>query len=691
MVDKDTFSFIGYSDNHLRLLLEQGIVTIQDDIITFISKEAYLNVFLTSLKCESIYSLKIIDMCNDNYLKALFNMYYYLYNNDIENGKKYINILLNYNTKDSFINNIDIIVNYKNEDLLFENSDIDIINYFNSLIIKYYKNGMFDICCLIFDELVRINPSANNIIYKNVFNSLKFKTSFIIDTDQDLDDVTYEGIHKIERMLLYYLETFDTKNASVNLMKLKYISNNTLPYDIISLLLVILRKYMDNSKLLSNPNFNNHLGDFRVVFINLLKANDIYRANALLNDIYESNKNSIEYSMYKCILDRIIKVLKRNEEYVNRQVNSMITKNNEQDVLSNVGMSKIDIEVLKNSEDMLLDIDSSKNYYQLYRELFNRKEYESAKKCLLMFKKNMKMMSINKDVDYLLKELDVYILNEDNTERNKRNYNSFIDKALELLEAHNYRDAIIFFSEATKYSKVVNPTDLSRIGYCYYALNNYEKAYEYFVRAEKEYVYPDVYIKLAEISLSLGKYTEVLDYISKYNYYYPEENSYVYYLQSIAYIHLGEYEYARDSIGTVEAINCEINNIFYILDYERSIIDKLENDENVEPYTSKSYISFDLTNDELFMKKEVEKLKEQYQDNFTNYIVSLFKDGKDIENKLDYLLSVIKILNIDEEDLMVLNLITFVDNNIDFFDISDDKKSKLMSTLDYYKGNYIYI
>lgn len=685
MIREDLLFELGYSSNFIDNCIYSNSFKRVDGKLLVLNYDVYTTIFMSSLAKDNKLQVELINSIDEEFYQFLLLAYYYLYHDEIEKAKFFLDYLKTYQYESSFLDVVNNILSFVDDDLYFEETGLEYIDYSCKLISKYYKLKQYSMCSLIFDEIIKVANSPYMIMYKNIFDSLDTKTKYVIDTDQVLDEVTLNGIHKFERKLLYDLEFNDYKSISEDLSFLNKIYVDKTFCNIVSMLLMILKKIMENPKMISNHNLSGAYGSFRDIVLAFLKENDIYRSNELINKYYNKEHFVIEVAIYKCIMDKIMTVLKRNERNVRKEIDSSLTLDNEEAVITHHPISRISIENIKNAEETVDDVDVKHNYYKLYLDYYNDGDYINAKKALIRFKRNMKAMFINKDVEYLLSELEVLIENSKDSILDRSKYESMISKAKKESMDGNYLNAINYIKQADNYCSVSNPRNIVWIATLYYENNDLINAYNKFIQAEESFLYPEDYIPFMEVAFKLNRFDVVLDCISKYNYYYPEENTYVYYIQSLVYAKIGNYEEALSSISMIESINVVLFNIAIPLDYERKVLNDLKNGEMVDLYTLNDYYNYGLTDEEINIEEEVVSLEEKYNDSLVSILRNKdLLDNKDINDRIDYLITVLKIFSSQERYGDCEELSEYLNDLLDENHISNDKKNETIKILNRY-------
>jgi len=664
------------TDNLIDRYISNNSITIKNDEVFINSSSLAKNIFLLALKKNIQVDTIINSVTNDikNYLIILNK----LYNKDLFN----INSILN-SIKNEDLDKVDILwVNiYK---FIFMNINVDIdfpyetSSYLGNHILllkKYIQRKEYKLAY----TLLKYNLSnfvKSNIQFEillNVLSALDDNLTYIIDEENDLDDVTINGVRDIERRLLVNLEVNDYDFLS-NISLLKTICPNTITKNIF-LLLIQLDKFTKNKTYVSSHVFLSNFGPIDEVIMSLINTNDYYRIRDLVDEQLNNNPTSIKLKIYKIIIDKIMYFNNKNMECIKLRTSSSITQDNYEDVLRGKHLNSIDISLIK---DEYIGIDLSHNYYELYLTYKENGELEEAKKCLMQFKTNMDYLNIKCEIDYLLKELEIDILNKTRTKREQELVDSLYNRLNLCTELD---EKIKICQELLKYDHKKNPHTLIYIAECYRKMNKLNDAINYYYMAENIYLYPIDYIKMIEILIDLKQYNKAIEYAFKYQFIKDDENGYVHYLMSIAYIYLKEYKCSEDALLEVERINELYNNVEYDLSIELKVVRDLMKHKKVSIYKKEDFIDFTLNHEEENIRKSIN------EDSRFNFGINAKISSYDPDAKIDYLMSILKVCNyLDKNEFgkKVINLTYKVLDNQD----SIKDKEMIHRKLSIYQKNF---
>lgn len=676
----------GINNNLIKFYQSQGKININDDLVEIVDNSVILNILMSNLNDDNLeeFIISIVDEVTRDYCYLI----YYLYTENLKQAKVYLEKIdvtsLNSPYKEVY-ELYNFILNDEGNDFKIIYEDNKFLKHHIALIKKYIKLKQYKIAEDILDKVLEKENNIELKILKNVLAVLPSKTIYIVDDTDIIDPITLEGLRKIERSLLINLELEDYESFSIDMMNLKYIYQGTNVLSIIDLFLINYRKLLTNYKTVGKTNLMGAFGQLDEIVLGLLKSNDYYRIWDLVIEYYDNSEYSIKLEIYKILIDRIISYNKRNMGFIKKEIDLSTSLDNTLGIISKHNLTSISIEDIYQEEEE--EIDLKFNYYKLYEDYLKDKKYKEAKNALNNFKKKMKMINVFVDVEYLIKELDVLIENDNDLDVNKNNANIYFNKAMLDFNNQKYESAIFYFREYNKYVKVENPRILVMIAKCYMKLDSYDRALSYFIEAENKFVYPIDYISIIECLIKLEMFDKVIDYVPKYDYYYPDENPYLYYLLSIAYVNLKEYDLAIDALNTVESINVVHFNVDVPCDIEKDIINKLRNGINVDMYRMTDFINYDLSDDEKKIRKEIEILEKQCNGDLLKKITSDFNDDEYVKDKIDYLFTVLKIFNLNDRTEEVLTLIKFIEDLICSLEIPKNDLNEFNKVLGIYKKN----
>lgn len=665
--------------------IQEHEIVIQDGLLK-LSPTLAIRLFLDGLKEGKFYqdSLKTDDEFANAYMKLLSNLYL----GNIEEAKIYLSII-NHRHPNNEYQNVITLYNFllngtATDNLRIVYDDDMYIGLKVNLVKKYLYLHQYTIASDILDEILKIDDNIYFQILKRVCDKLLSNTIYIVDEANIKDQVTRENIARMERKMLIDLEQKENPILSPNF-------NNLVRFDIcpdVYKIIVSLINWIDyfrvNYRKISNRDMRAIYGDFDSVIFNLLTSQDFYRLKNVVDDQYKNEETfSIKVQMYKILIDIIMSYNKRNKEFIDREIKNTLSKKNEQSLIERYPFSSISIDAIVDEVEEG-KADFSKNYYQVYENFYKNARYKEAKRALQQFKINMASIDVPFNFDYLFKELDILIANENDSLEDKNKANTLMNEAKKM-EDKNFNEAISLYLESLKYQSNGNSRVLSKIASLYAKNGEYQKSLSYYQEADKTFLYPNDYITIMELLIKTENYQSVPEYARKYDGYYPDENAYVYYLLSIAYLNEGVYDLADDALNMADAINIENYNVGIPYTREHEILKKLKNKEVVEVYTIDDFVNYDLSDQEKVLLKHVDELKKQDKNTYVSILKSESLNKKNVEDKLAYLLMLIRVFNYKADDALVNDFVGFVELLLNDENVSHEVKEEMSKKLELYK------
>lgn len=680
-MERKDFASLGISEGLMDIYFKNKQI-INENGVFKISGDLLIRIFLDNLKKgESDYSM-IITFSDDEFAKCYVKLLSNLYCGNREEAKKYLQ-LININYKNNQYQDIIDLYNYilnkkELDNLRITYDDNMYVGRFVNIAKKYLKKQQYILVSDILDRIISIDANVYLQILRNVCRTLPTNMHYIVDEGKIKDQATRDGIAKMERKMLIDLEFGESLLMTKNFNDLVSFEVCGDIYENILSLLNIVDYFKTHTRCISNHDFNIVCGEFDSVVKTFIQSEDFYRLRSVVDDAMEESEHpAIKVQIYKILSDAIMYYNSRNKELIDRERTISLDKNNEKWLMEKYPLSSIRVDTIY-EEIPTLATDFSKNYYQVYQDYYEAKKYKEAKNALQQFKVNQESLSVRINLDYLFKELDILIFNEQVDDEDKKHEETLLSKA-ESIEDTDPNQAITLYKEALKYQARKNPRIMSKIGELYYKSNDYEKALTYYREASKDFLYLEDYIMVMELLIKTRRYKDVDYYAYKYESYYPEENAYVQYLLSIAYIHQHLYDAAEDALQMADAINACQYNVSVSYTREHEIIGALKRGEDVKPFTMEDFVNYDLNTEEKKLLKHIRNLKKA---DAKNYISNLKREGLNQstwELKIAYLLMLIKIFNYQEEEEQVDDLIEFVEKFIKSEDelVCEDIQKKL--------------
>lgn len=678
---------IGISDGIIDLYVKNEKITIEDGIFKM-SSDLLIRLFLDNLKNGKNNYTLIQSFTDDEFTKIYIQLLSNLYLGNIDEAKVLLNII-NQDYSNNSYKDIITLYNYllngiETDNLRITYDDNMYIGNKVNLVKKYIYLHQYSIACDILEELLEIDDNIYFQILKKVCIQLPSKTLYIVDEDRIKDKAAILNIARMERRMLIDLEQGKSLIQSENFNNLVRMGVCEKVYEIIVSLINWIDYFKVNYRKLSNRDLRAVYGDFDNVIESLLLSQDFYRMRNVIDDVIASNEIfSIKIQIYKILIEYLMFYNKRNKEFIDRERLTSLNKSNEQMLMGRYPVSSISIDTI-DDELFTMRVDLSKNYYEVYQNYYDAKKYKNARKALQQFKINMNSLNIAMNLDYLFKELDVLIANENDLEENKNKVNELLKEAKEK-ELTNLDLAIALYLEVLKYQSIKNPKIMCKIGELYIQKKEYNKALSYYKEADKEFVYPNDYITMMKLLIMTNNYQEVALYSRKYESYYPEENAYVYYLLSIAYANQKMYDLADDALDTADAINIACYNVPVSYTREHEIISDLKNKKTVNLYTMDDFVNYDLNEKEKELLGHIDELKRQDEQSYINNLKSEGLNKETVEEKVAYLLMLIKVFNYKNDEKLVNELIDLVELLLSKDSVPYEIKKETSKKLSIYK------
>lgn len=683
----EELSNLGMSDGIIDLYIKNKKITVDKGLFKM-SNDLVIRLFLDTLKNGTNNCILMQSFSDDEFTNTYIQLLSKLYSGNIEEAKIYLNII-NRHYPDNDYKDIIALYNFilndiETKDLRIIYDDNMYIGYKVNLVKKYLRFKQY---AIVSDLLAGILKTDDNIylqILRNVCLQLPSKTNYIVNDSKIKDEATIKGIARMERQMLIDLEQGESLILSPNFNNLVRFEVGEEVYAIIVSLINWIDYFRINYRKLSNRDSRAVYGDFDSVVSALLISQDFYRLRDVINDALASNEIfSIKVQIYKILIDWLMYYNKRNKEFIDRERLTSLNKKNEKMLMERYPVSSISVDTI-DDEIFDMQVDLSKNYYQVYQNYYDAKKYKDARRALRQFKVNMVSLDVNMNLDYLFKELDVLIANDNDSLENKNKVDTLLKEAEER-ELNDIDSAITLYLESLKYQSIKNPRTMSKVGALYARKNDYERALLYYKEADKSFVCPNDYITMMELLIKCKNYREVATYARKYDSYYPEENAYVYYLLSIAYANQELYDFADDALNTADAINVACYNVPIPYTHEHEILSDLKKKKSVNLYTIDDFVNYDLNDQEKALLGHIDDLKKQDED---SYISNLKVEGLNkatIEEKITYLLMLIKIFNYKEDDEQVNDLIELVEDILSIENVPYNVKEEASKKLSIYK------
>jgi hypothetical protein len=165
-------------------------------------------------------------------------------------------------------------------------------------------------------ELIKKDIHTQQLeLFINTCKNYKDNNHYILCiTDYGKDKATREGLQKLERKLLLYLELFDLEEAAniANLICTIYKGYSVeFPYNINNLYRILKEMSSDHLQV-GNSTDELYIGPATDVLNQLLDDDDIYRADDLITDELARDPYSVEWQIYFALMYQIKAVNEKN-------------------------------------------------------------------------------------------------------------------------------------------------------------------------------------------------------------------------------------------------------------------------------------------------------------------------------------------------------------------------------------------
>ncbi len=480
-------------------------------------------------------------------------------------------------------------------------------------------------------------------LFMNTCKSYPDYNQYIVNLeDHGNDPVTVEGLHSLERELLYELESFDFMSAidTANLLINIYQDSNPIFCDNLRNLLRIFSEMSQDNRLIGNYSEEILVGPSDFVLGGLLDSNDIYRADTIINNQLKENIYSIEWQIYFTLMFQIKTLNEKNmKKAIARTVADASLDINNTWAFPETPFPKItkeDMLRIKNGSET--EVDDTDYYSEYESALFEDCDLDRAKEALEKYQKQSILSYDNDDYDYLFDEIKILKENKE-LGVDLRKYNSALQFAMNYSEIGKYELAKNYAAKCYNLLQVKNPRVLCILGHIYYKTGDLKQAYYFYNEVINDSVAPDSLIEMAEVFYLSGEYRKALYAVNKYDSYEPMQNARIHYIAAASYLKLKKYDDSRSELDVCTTILSADDGLAIEFEDEREIIDSCEKGKE-KSFELDDYVDYELTDDEFVIA--------QYLDenvaHANNILDNINKDPKEYTNNLKYLLSVTKVL-----------------------------------------------
>lgn len=685
MIRIEDLEKIGISRFVIDIKTSTDDLEIIDDSVIVHNNNFYDEVFLKCLNNSDMYKT-ILDCMDESDIKRYYSGVYEILFGDIKNARRLINSVDDFNQD---VANFKIILNGEHMDNSYPRYN-EYLERFVALLDKYINDCNYLLCSEVIDLIMTYDNCFYLSVLKVLVTKLEDKIEYIADPLYYRNKVVLENYYKFERKLFFKLEMgLIEEVAKINDdMKYLYQDQSPLVFDIINLMITKIRMLNNNRRFIASHNEMGVVGDFDSVLIMLFTENDFYRVIELVNRKYKENPHSIKLNMYKKLTDIMKFYLDRNNEFIKAEMElRTVSDITVEEIVGPYPLSSISGELLSNVESTNEDyIDDNINYYELYRESLEKKDYRSALDAIRKFQLKLRRLGSNVSFDYIEKDMMIRIENSTNDKKNIEKYEYYLGFANKYRKEGEYEKAICYYYDAFKYCIKRNPILLCKVAECYVGLDDYLSAIKMYEVTLKDYMYPEDILKYMDVLLKHGDYGKVIEVSKVYESYYPLDNPRVHYMLSICFIHLRDYGEAIAELWMTENINNEVYGATYELVYEANIIKKLEAGEEVIPYDMSTFVDFEMSDYDKKVKKRYDKYEEIVNDPLGSIFSTIGTDEDTFDNKMNYLFSLLKIFILNNEEGKAKKVYSFIGEFIEKTDEPENVKNKFTLSLKNYRN-----
>ena len=203
------------------------------------------------------------------------------------------------------------------------------------------------------------------------------------------------------------------------------------------------------------------------------------------------------------------------------------------------------------------------------------------------------------------------------------------------------------------------------IAICFLELDDIDNSLYYFRKLDGKYLYPKTILYYIECLFISGNYRDVLKWVDVYEKYYSLENSRVHYISSIAAAKLRDFEQALLELELTEMIIKDMYGTDLYFKYEREVLEKMQEDVNIECYSLDNFIDFELTSYEKGLKDRIDEVSEIVSDPIGSILANVNTDKEEFEERMEYLFSLLKILIMYNRSDDALKVYHFIENALE--------------------------
>lgn len=690
MLTTEEFDKLEYGE-YLSLYIEEGHISIKDGMVTINDEETLKEVISAFLVIDYRIIVKLYPYLKDEVDRLYYEFIYHVLNNEFA-----------IETLNSLIEN-DKQGKYRNETILYyailtESScdsdnilkDLNMDNFVQKMI-KYINKHQYIIALEFVNAMGKKTNHYKIDVLKRLLSSKKDNAKYILEDGVYPSKVTNDNLHRMEREALVTLETGDLYDFynKMETLELIYECQDPLSLMIINSLTSATFVFEADENHVSKRSFLGFFGNFSNTLLELINHEDYYRVDELIKAEIAEEDFSIFLEMINIISDKIMELNRLNSEYVRRIISSANIGEEDLDSLfDGAFLSNISGDILREyEENEYLSREDNTNYYTQYQNYFQEGNYKEALKSLIKMDKKGKVLGFHINIEHILYELKFYVSNELEAPKEAALSNKERDAGDKFLESGNYIQAITRYEKSLGLVPYKIPRTVAKIAKCYFELADYKRAWDLFKSIPLTGLYPDDLVLMLESLFRLEEYSKMIPVYKRLEEVSPKYNVRVYYMMSIVFIKLYKYRKAREMLGIAQELNYDYNNAVVEYGEEYRIIEKCEKERNDHCYGMDDFVDLQLSEEEIDIADDLDMYRYQYEEGFiTALLEDIKKSKRSVKDKIEYLLSVIKILKVQGENENVQNIYDYLEFLMRDSDISKlDQKGFTLAMKNYKK------
>ncbi len=667
MLSIEELELLGYNEEIRKLYIDEGLFVMSDGCIKITNQETLIEVLLASIDVNSEYINKLLPYIEDEVDHLYFEMVYHILNGSV--SMRHIIDLMDIDKKGKYAleTNLYYAIMSGGECNSITSLFAPENHIYAEKLGKYINLQAYAVALDFANEIGSLENNPVTLLVKKLLSAKEDNIQYILGPNTYPSNVTISHLHEMERHALMTLETGDIIDYldEMEVLEMIYDEDESMYILIINTLVAALLIFEAEDTYVSSRSFVTYIGSFPFVLSELLRVDDYYRVDELIKEEKREQKHfNIFIEMLDIISSNLMNYNKENMKRVKKEVRSMNTGEIPLgDLLGEYQLSSIQRDVFKeNEENEFISKDDKNNYYQMYREYFEKQDFREALKALIKLDKRGQTTGYDFDFNYLIQELKIYIANELEDEKGTKKALEEQKKGEEFFLKNDYINALLRFEKSVSMMRYRVPRVIARIAACYYYLRDYEKTQTILKSVPLDSLYPEDLMMDIECLYHLGRYEEMIPAFECIEEVFPDYSIRLYYMMSIAYIKLGQYKDARKMLDIASELNKDYNQVEVGYENERQIIDECESHKSTESYTMDDFIDFAMSEDEIDISDSLDEYRFEYEDDYIEALLIHVKNSEgSAKDKISYLLSVIKIIKIQDEKVNINRVYAYID------------------------------